>query len=196
LLLGSTPLTPAGCASGYVGRRRTDLMPTIPSRDSPFAASRKSLNHSPGRAYSMSRLDQLAKPRKRPDLPAVVETTYSFRPLSSPRQSSVTRSMSHLAVSKAVPTQNRRLLNKADSRSMHQLSVDGPTIAPRTTRATQLRQQKLLASSNCSEGTLFLLIARYNNCCRILRNLLLCLVLQGPSTCWWQINLTQGRFLD
>ncbi|XP_068916725.1 MAP7 domain-containing protein 1-like isoform X4 [Tenebrio molitor] len=149
----STPLTPAGCASGYVGRRRTDLMPTIPSRDSPFAASRKSLNHSPGRAYSMSRLDQLAKPRKRPDLPAVVETTYSFRPLSSPRQSSVTRSMSHLAVSKAVPTQNRRLLNKADSRSMHQLSVDGPTIAPRTTRATQLRQQKLLASSNCSEAS-------------------------------------------
>ncbi|XP_044257514.1 MAP7 domain-containing protein 1-like isoform X2 [Tribolium madens] len=149
----STPLVPAGCASGYVGRRRTDLMPTIPSRDSPFAASRKSLNHSPGRAYSMSRLDQLAKPRKRPDLPAVVETTYSFRPLSSPRQSSVTRSMSHLAVSKTGPAQNRKPLNKSDSRSMHQLSIDGPTIAPRTTRATQLRQQKLLASSNCSEAS-------------------------------------------
>ncbi|RZC00581.1 MAP7 domain-containing protein 1-like [Asbolus verrucosus] len=149
----STPLTPAGCASGYVGRRRTDLMPTIPSRDSPFAASRKSLNHSPGRAYSMSRLDQLAKPRKRPELPAVVETTYSFRPLSSPRQSSITRSMSHLAVSKTGPAQNRKPLNKADSKSMHQLSVDGPAIAPRTTRATQLRQQKLLASSNCSEAS-------------------------------------------
>nr|XP_015840581.1 PREDICTED: MAP7 domain-containing protein 1 isoform X3 [Tribolium castaneum] len=149
----STPMVPAGCASGYVGRRRTDLMPTIPSRDSPFAASRKSLNHSPGRAYSMSRLDQLAKPRKRPDLPAVVETTYSFRPLSSPRQSSVTRSMSHLAVSKTGPAQTRKPLNKSDSRSMHQLSVDGPTIAPRTTRATQLRQQKLLASSNCSEAS-------------------------------------------
>ncbi|XP_063928898.1 MAP7 domain-containing protein 1-like isoform X2 [Zophobas morio] len=150
----STPLTPAGCASGYVGRRRTDLMPTIPNRDSPFAASRKSLNHSPGRAYSMSRLDQLAKPRKRPDLPAVVESTYSsFRPLSSPRQSSVTRSMSHLAVGKTGPAQNRKPLNKADSRSMHQLSVDGPTISPRTTRATQLRQQKLLASSNCSDAS-------------------------------------------
>ncbi|XP_044766142.1 caldesmon-like isoform X8 [Coccinella septempunctata] len=30
----SLPTTPAGCASGYLGRRRTDLMPTIPSRDS------------------------------------------------------------------------------------------------------------------------------------------------------------------
>ena len=139
-------------------------MPTIPNRDSPFAASRKSLNHSPGRAYSMSRLDQLAKPRKRPDLPAVVESTYSsFRPLSSPRQSSVTRSMSHLAVGKTGPAQNRKPLNKADSRSMHQLSVDGPTISPRTTRATQLRQQKLLASSNCSDGTLFLLVYTSTN---------------------------------
>lgn len=156
--LGSTPSTPAGCASGYVGRRRTDLMPTIPTRDPPYVASRKSLNHSPGRAYSMTRLDQLAKPRKRPDLlPAVVETMHSnntFRPLSSPRQSSVTRSMSHLAVGKqsGQPT-NRKPLSKADSRSMHLLSVDGPTIAPRMTRATQLRQQKLLASTtNGNDG--------------------------------------------
>jgi MAP7 domain-containing protein 1 len=54
----STPLTPAGCASGYVGRRRTDLMPTIPSRDSPFAASRKSLNHSPASSRPSSSLSQ------------------------------------------------------------------------------------------------------------------------------------------
>ncbi|KAL1493363.1 hypothetical protein ABEB36_011432 [Hypothenemus hampei] len=45
----TSPTTPAGCASGYLGRRRTDLVPTIPSRDSSFhsSASRKSLNHSP-----------------------------------------------------------------------------------------------------------------------------------------------------
>ncbi|XP_063928901.1 MAP7 domain-containing protein 1-like isoform X5 [Zophobas morio] len=54
----STPLTPAGCASGYVGRRRTDLMPTIPNRDSPFAASRKSLNHSPASSRPSSSLSQ------------------------------------------------------------------------------------------------------------------------------------------
>nr|XP_973314.1 PREDICTED: MAP7 domain-containing protein 1 isoform X7 [Tribolium castaneum] len=54
----STPMVPAGCASGYVGRRRTDLMPTIPSRDSPFAASRKSLNHSPASSRPSSSLSQ------------------------------------------------------------------------------------------------------------------------------------------
>lgn len=46
----TSPTTPAGCASGYLGRRRTDLVPTIPSRDSSFnsSGSRKSLSHSPG----------------------------------------------------------------------------------------------------------------------------------------------------
>lgn len=160
---GSTPLAPAGCASGYAGRRRTDLMPTIPSRESPFATSRKSLNYSPGRAYSMSRLDQLAKPRKRSDLPAVVESSLSLKPLSF-RQSSVTRSMSHLAVSKSSIPPERKTLNKADSRSMHQLSTDAPLISPRTTRAQQLRQQKLLASSNCSDG-MSVSSQSFNFCC-------------------------------
>ncbi|XP_060537187.1 MAP7 domain-containing protein 1-like isoform X2 [Cylas formicarius] len=152
-----SPSTPAGCASGYVGRRRTDLVPTVPSRDSSFASSgsRKSLNHSPGRAYSMSRLDQLAKPRKRADtasgLPALNECT-----LSPGR--SVTRSMSHLAHVGKAPTATRRPLHKTDSRSMHHLSADGVPIAPpRANRATQLRQQKLLMaqqqSSSCSEAS-------------------------------------------
>ncbi|XP_044766136.1 ensconsin-like isoform X2 [Coccinella septempunctata] len=153
----SLPTTPAGCASGYLGRRRTDLMPTIPSRDSLSNSSRKSLSHSPGRAYSMTRLDQLAKPRQRPDLPALNESDSSFRPLShrTHHQSSVTRSMSHLAVSKArqpVQLQQRKSLNKSDSRSMDQLSY-GPVIMPRTTRASQLRQGKLQASSNSSDAS-------------------------------------------
>ncbi|XP_076262623.1 uncharacterized protein LOC143197770 isoform X6 [Rhynchophorus ferrugineus] len=146
-----SPTTPAGCASGYTGRRRTDLVPTIPSRDSSFhsSTSRKSLNHSPGRAYSMSRLDQLAKPRK-PVLPALNESNMAPK-------SSVTRSMSHLAHvgTKLSP---RKPLNKADSRSMHQLSPDGhhhPVAPPRVNRATQLRQQKLLMaqSSSASEAS-------------------------------------------
>ncbi|XP_045482924.1 ensconsin isoform X2 [Harmonia axyridis] len=152
----SLPTTPAGCASGYLGRRRTDLMPTIPSRDSLSNASRKSLSHSPGRAYSMTRLDQLAKPRQRPDLPALNESDMSFRPLShrSYHQSSVTLSMSHLAVSKTRPVQlqPRKNLNKSDSRSMDLLSY-GPVIMPRTTRATQLRQSKMQASSNSSDAS-------------------------------------------
>ncbi|KAL3289486.1 hypothetical protein HHI36_022908 [Cryptolaemus montrouzieri] len=152
----SLPTTPAGCASGYLGRRRTDLMPTIPSRDSLSSASRKSLSHSPGRAYSMTRLDQLARPRLRPDLPALNESASPFRPLSHRphHQSSVTRSMSHLAVSRAMPIQMqpRKTLSKSDSRSMDQLSY-GPLIVPRTTRASQLRQNKLLASSNASDAS-------------------------------------------
>lgn len=137
------PQPPAGCASGHNFRRRTDLMPTIPSRD-PAATSqpRKPFTRSPGRAYSMSRLDQLARPRKRPqaELPAVHEAS---RPLSRQSQrSSVSRSMSHLAVGKGQ-------LRKSDSRSMHQLSGStAPVPPPRTTRAAQLRQQKLAAASN------------------------------------------------
>ncbi|XP_052868537.1 epidermal growth factor receptor substrate 15 homolog isoform X4 [Anopheles cruzii] len=49
-----------------VNRRKTDLMPTIPS---PRDSSRSSLGthtpRTPGRAFSMTRLDQLATPRRR-----------------------------------------------------------------------------------------------------------------------------------
>ncbi|XP_030746287.1 MAP7 domain-containing protein 1-like isoform X3 [Sitophilus oryzae] len=144
-----SPTTPAGCASGYIGRRRTDLVPTIPSRDSSFhsSTSRKSLNHSPGRAYSMSRLDQLAKPRK-PVLPALNESNMAPK-------SSVTRSMSHLAHvgTKLSP---RKPLSKTDSRSMHHLSPDAahpPIAPPRVNRATQLRQQKLLLAQQSSSAS-------------------------------------------
>lgn len=163
----AAPTVPAGCASGYLGRRRTDLVPTIPSsRDSLFSSSRKSLNHSPGRAYSMTRLDQLAKPRKRPDLPSLDErnSLTTSRPLSSSsRMSSITRSMIHLAVGKkpsptgsTANTLPHKSLNKNDSRSMHHLASVGVNPAPRSTLTTQLREQKLHASTtnNSSEGTL------------------------------------------
>ncbi|VEN59097.1 unnamed protein product [Callosobruchus maculatus] len=162
---GSEVVVPAGCASGYMGRRRTDLVPTIPSgsRDSSFSSSRKSLNQSPGRAYSMSRLDQLAKPR-RPHMPPMIQTTgpgprgIGGR-CGSNATNPVSRSMSHLAI--AAPRLSM-------SRSVHHLpdaAATGPPQRPvRTTRAVQLREQKMLAkaanvtvgigvaSSNCSEG--------------------------------------------
>lgn len=95
----------------------------------------------------MSRLDQLAKPRK-PLLPALNESSMAPK-------SSVTRSMSHLAHvgTKLSP---RQPLSKADSRSLHHLSPDRPVAPPRVNRATQLRQQKLqmaLQSGSTSEGT-------------------------------------------
>uniref|UniRef100_A0A1Y1LKX5 MAP7 domain-containing protein n=1 Tax=Photinus pyralis TaxID=7054 RepID=A0A1Y1LKX5_PHOPY len=148
----TTPQHPAGCISGYVGRRRTDLMPTIPAKDSPTTLPRKPFMRSPGRAYSMSRLDQLSKPRKRPtDLPTLTEMAIHspFKSLYHPQQSSVSRSMSHLAFNKpAQPVQSQKPLRKADSRSMHQLTTAVSLPPPRTTRATELRQKKL-ASTNC-----------------------------------------------
>ncbi|XP_036336519.1 inner centromere protein isoform X4 [Rhagoletis pomonella] len=51
-----------------VARRKTDLMPTIPSPRDGHYGSRSSLIHTPrtpGRAFSMSRLDQLAQPIRR-----------------------------------------------------------------------------------------------------------------------------------
>uniref|UniRef100_T1PGY8 MAP7 (E-MAP-115) family protein n=2 Tax=Musca domestica TaxID=7370 RepID=T1PGY8_MUSDO len=52
-----------------VARRKTDLMPTIPSPRDGHYGSRSSLSNTPsrtpGRAYSMNRLDQLAQPIRR-----------------------------------------------------------------------------------------------------------------------------------
>lgn len=103
----------AGCVTRYANRRRTDLMPTIPSpRDgsvgfnppgsSGRSSSAKSFTRSPGRTYSMSRLDQLAQPRKRL-LPGA--TASAVEPMAQQLQqlhaslaaSSMSRSMSHLA---------------------------------------------------------------------------------------------------
>ncbi|XP_026274699.1 MAP7 domain-containing protein 1 isoform X2 [Frankliniella occidentalis] len=71
-------VSPDGVGSGYMtprsataARRKTDLIPTIPSpregRDQGPPSSRQSRRPSgnaPNRAYSMSRLDQLSQPRK------------------------------------------------------------------------------------------------------------------------------------
>lgn len=109
----------------------------------------------------MTRLDQLAKPRKRHDLPSLDERNSLpvSKPLSySSKTSSVTRSMSHLAVgkkpSRTGSTTNAVPLNKNDSRSMHHLASVGVHTVPRATLTTQLREQKLLGSTtnNSSEG--------------------------------------------
>ncbi|XP_017783666.1 PREDICTED: ensconsin-like isoform X11 [Nicrophorus vespilloides] len=55
---GTPPQTPAGCVSGYVGRRRTDLMPTIPSKDSPSSGNRKPFTRSPAPSRPSSSLSQ------------------------------------------------------------------------------------------------------------------------------------------
>lgn len=141
-----------------VNRRKTDLMPTIPSpRDlTPTSSSRPSSVHlhgnrpfsrSPGRAYSMSRLDQLSQPRRRPaaELAALHEKTSDPATLgSSPTTAkSMSRSMSHLAGSRHAQRGSR--LRRSDaSCSMSQLTGSGqgfPAPPPRSTRAERLRQR-------------------------------------------------------
>ncbi|XP_026830037.1 ensconsin isoform X8 [Ooceraea biroi] len=134
-----TPSTPS---SVYlrVNRRRTDLMPTIPSpRDNPPSSARsssaKAFTRSPGRTYSMSRLDQLAQPRKRATdqhLGTLAEQRQS-QPLQS--ASSMSRSMSHLAA----PGGAKSLKRSDNSRSMGTLPGAAPI--PRPTRAERLRRK-------------------------------------------------------
>lgn len=115
-------------------------MPTIPSpRDGPPSTARsssaKAFTRSPGRTYSMSRLDQLAQPRKRAtdqQLGTLAEQRQS-QPLQS--ASSMSRSMSHLAA----PGGAKSLKRSDNSRSMGTLPGAAPI--PRPTRAERLRRK-------------------------------------------------------
>ncbi|KAL6426473.1 hypothetical protein ACFW04_009139 [Cataglyphis niger] len=134
---GGTPSTPT---SVYlrVNRRRTDLMPTIPSpRDGPPSTARsfsaKAFTRSPGRTYSMSRLDQLAQPRKRATEQQLGTLAEQQQPLQS--ASSMSRSMSHLAA----PGSTKSLKRSDNSRSMGTLPGAAPM--PRPTRAERLRRK-------------------------------------------------------
>ncbi|XP_033213073.1 MAP7 domain-containing protein 2 isoform X4 [Belonocnema kinseyi] len=118
-----------------VNRRRTDLMPTIPSpRDGPPSSGRssssKTFTRSPGRTYSMSRLDQLSIPRKRPTELSTL-TEQQAQPLGA---SSMSRSMCHLAASGA-----KNLKRSDNSRSMG--TLPGSVPIPRPTRAERLRRK-------------------------------------------------------
>lgn len=125
-----TPVPAAGSSSARAARRKTDLMPTLPSpRDLTPRPMR-----SPGRAYSMSRLDILAQPRK-PRVP-VTEAAPA-------RDPALSRSMTHLA---------QQPLRRGDtSRSMVQLS--GPPVPPpRVTRAERLRRKAREAAAAKAES--------------------------------------------
>ncbi|XP_076177197.1 uncharacterized protein LOC143151710 isoform X7 [Ptiloglossa arizonensis] len=140
--------TPGTPSSVYlrVNRRRTDLMPTIPSpRDGPPSTGRsssaKAFTRSPGRTYSMSRLDQLAQPRKRPTELSTL-TEQQSQPLSA---SSMSRSMSHLAASGA-----KSLKRSDNSRSMG--TLPGAVPIPRPTRAERLRRKAREHQSQQQQG--------------------------------------------
>jgi hypothetical protein len=147
-----------GGGTRYANRRRTDLMPTIPSprdRDastptSGRSSSAKSFTRSPGRTYSMSRLDQLARPRRR-TIPLTLAEHHNQQQQQQQQQeqqslaaSSMSRSMSHLAtaqVARGGPLQGP-LKRTDNSRSMGTLPGAGAsTSVPRPTRAERLRRK-------------------------------------------------------
>ncbi|XP_015120876.1 MAP7 domain-containing protein 1 isoform X5 [Diachasma alloeum] len=135
--------TPGTPSSVYlrVNRRRTDLMPTIPSpRDGPLSSrspSAKAFTRSPGRTYSMSRLDQLSQPRK-PRINELSTLNEQQQPHHNGGQnlgaSSMSRSMSHLAA-----PGSKTLKRTDNSRSMGTLPGAVPLLRP--TRAEKLRRK-------------------------------------------------------
>ncbi|XP_067013627.2 ensconsin isoform X15 [Anabrus simplex] len=143
-------------SSARVNRRKTDLMPTIPSprdltptsvssRPSSAHVQNRPFSRSPGRAFSMSRLDQLAQPRIRRPLQEKAPAPPPPR-FSSASTKSMSRSMSHLAGSN---------LRRTDaSRSMSQLlgTPIPPVPPPRLTRAERLRQRAREAAAARSQA--------------------------------------------
>lgn len=125
-------------------------MPTIPSpRDGPppsgRSSSAKAFTRSPGRTYSMSRLDQLAQPRKRSTELSTL-TEQQSQPLSA---SSMSRSMSHLAASGG-----KSLKRSDNSRSMG--TLPGAVLMPRPTRAERLRRKAREHQSHQQQGKIVL----------------------------------------
>lgn len=122
-------------------RRRTDLMPAMPSlRDTP-ATSRSSPRHrSPGRALSLGRLDELARPRHRnPPLAPLHETTPSSVRMSQPART-MSKSMCHLGPRPTRPQTQETTSGQLD-RGVSRSSVT--LVQPRMTRAEVLKQKKL-----------------------------------------------------
>uniref|UniRef100_A0A1L8E5Z0 Putative calponin similarity domain-containing protein n=2 Tax=Nyssomyia neivai TaxID=330878 RepID=A0A1L8E5Z0_9DIPT len=151
-----------------VARRKTDLMPTCPSpRDGTNYGSRSSLGshtpRSPGRAVSMTRLDQLARPvrrygehicaileRERREENAVhsggsspVHHGRDLRPRSSSERKIMSKSMIHLA-----PTKSRKSFPPTGI--SHGFVGDGHT--PMNTRRSPLKLSRRLRSGEVTPG--------------------------------------------
>lgn len=133
-------------------RRRTDLMPAMPSLRDSSGSTRSSPRHrSPGRALSLGRLDELARPRQRnPPLAPLHETTPSVR-MSQPART-MSKSMCHLGPRPA-RTQTGHTLDITSGQLDRGVSRSSVTLAqPRMTRAEMLRQKKLRGVALTSSG--------------------------------------------
>nr|CAD7447440.1 unnamed protein product [Timema bartmani] len=185
----ATGETGSHISSARVNRRKTDLMPTLPfPRDG--ARPGRAFSKSPGRAYSMSRLDQLAQPRRLPQTLAPLTEREPPRSPTGLSASSMSRSMSHLA--------GRGAMGRSHvARSMCQLVVR-PVPPPRLTRAEKLRQKARDAAIRNQPQSAVMLVAVFRD---YLQNLgsgnLLPFSTPHPSlvsnTCKSQAQLTRVR---
>ncbi|XP_014275334.1 ensconsin isoform X3 [Halyomorpha halys] len=129
------PLNPFFKPETEVRRRKTDLTPTVPERDS-TPPPRKG---KPGRAYSMSRLDILSQPRAAPKplLPA------------EPLRRGTARSMVSLGPPR--PTRAERLRRKAREQQARSQSLDQPSSpGARSGDITPSRPQSSLSQHSVS----------------------------------------------
>ncbi|XP_069984042.1 MAP7 domain-containing protein 1 isoform X21 [Penaeus vannamei] len=134
-------------------RRRTDLMPAMPSLRDSSGSTRSSPRHrSPGRALSLGRLDELARPRQRnPPLAPLHETTPSSVRMSQPART-MSKSMCHLGP-RPTRTQTGHALDITSGQLDRGVSRSSVTLAqPRMTRAEMLRQKKLRGVALTSSG--------------------------------------------
>ncbi|XP_047481150.1 neurofilament heavy polypeptide-like isoform X6 [Penaeus chinensis] len=134
-------------------RRRTDLMPAMPSLRDSSGSTRSSPRHrSPGRALSLGRLDELSRPRQRnPPLAPLHETTPSSVRMSQPART-MSKSMCHLGPRPA-RTQTGHALDITSGQLDRGVSRSSVTLAqPRMTRAEMLRQKKLRGVALTSSG--------------------------------------------
>ena len=146
-------------------RRRTDLIPATCLRD---ATTRGSPRHrSPGRTMSLTRLDQLARPKLRSpsSLAPLHEKPKQKHPQSvsnnKPRHS-MSKSMSHLGPpGHSASRATNRILNPGNvihntGKLDRKVSRSSVTISqsPRVTRTAMLRQQRRNSSGNTNGSTL------------------------------------------
>ncbi|KAF2367412.1 Microtubule-associated protein 7 family [Trinorchestia longiramus] len=136
-----------------VARRRTDLHPITPSLRDSTSPSAKPRRRSPGRAVSMSRLDQLAKPRQYPHLLAPLHEKDSERMSSSCSPHSRTRSMTHLAGGRGGCSGRAPSTGETTAKKLNKPLSRSSAALVRSTRAEQLRQQARLTSGGRSGGT-------------------------------------------
>ncbi|XP_037036281.1 ensconsin isoform X8 [Bradysia coprophila] len=154
-----------------VHRRKTDLMPTVPSPRDPSFGSKSSLYHTPrtpGRAVSMTRLDQLAQPTRRngEHIRAVIErqrqsesnsmtnsvTSITFSQSNKNNTHSMSRSLTHLAGNNNSTTGGAK---RASSRPLRKTNTSNSSRSGDATPGSASRPGSAMSTSTTASGVIY-----------------------------------------